>query len=125
MLARRPAAADTPVCRTGRSAVRTERLRLRFEAAYFALPTAARSARVVLFRIASAPRHAAVEKRERFPRSVAGCRVAHAALGGARSGHQPRFLLGVDAHHAAQPFADDIARLVGIEVDQDRAAAAI
>ena len=66
-----------------------------------------------------------MEKRERFPRSVAGCRIAHTALGGAHSGHQPSFLLGIGAHHAAQPFADDVARLVGIEIDQDRAAAAI
>src|SRR3954453_20150140 len=125
MVARRPAAAGTPVRWTRRSAVRTGCLRLRFEAAYFALATAARPARVVSLCIASAPRRAAVEKRERFPRSVVGCRVAHTALGGAHSGHQPSFLLGIGAHHTAQPFADDVARLVGIEVDQHRTAPAI
>src|SRR6476620_10436216 len=123
MIARGPAAV-TPVVAAWLSAGGRGCSRLRFCDAGLVL-AGARGLGTGFLRIASAPRRAAVEKRERLLRSVARRGVAHAALGGALGGNQPRFFLRICADRAAQPFADDIARLVGIEVDQDGAAAAI
>ena len=79
--------------------------------------------RFLAHRFSSSARSGGEARTALAPR-VARRGVAHAALGGALGGNQPRFFLRICADHAAQPFADDIARLVGIEVDQDGAAAA-